>query len=112
MGVCCMHTLASDQKQTSTPDFSKAFPETFRILDKWRCSPAEQCILLGINDQLLNQYRSGAYPTNIDRDTLERMSYILNINKSLKIIFSHKDSVDNVTVQRDGIDYLNETIVP
>ena len=26
---------------------------------------------------------------------LERMSYILNINKSLKIIFTNKDSVNN-----------------
>lgn len=93
--VCRMQTFVSDQKQTSNPDFRRAFPEIFRILDKWQCNPTEQCILLGINDQLLNQYRCGAYPTNIDCDTLERMSYILNINKSLKIIFSHMDSIDN-----------------
>ncbi len=99
MGECRMQTLNSN--------FSKAFPETLRILDKWKCNPAEQCILLGINEQLLNQYRGGAYPTNIDRDTLERISYILNINKSLKIFFSHMDSVDNWVRKPSTHPYFN-----
>lgn len=77
------------------PDYSKAFPEIFRILDRWGCSQEEQCLLLAIDSRTtLNKYRKGDYPAKLGRDLLERMSYILNINKSLKIIFTSAESVD------------------
>ena len=91
-----METSTSNLKQISNPDFRKAFPEIFRIMDRWQCSQDEQCTLLGIDSRTtLNKYRHGEYPPNINRDMLERMSYILNINKNLKIIFANKESVDN-----------------
>lgn len=91
-----MQTSASSQKPPSGPDFGKAFPEIFRIMDRWQCNQNEQCTLLGIDSRTtLNKYRRGKYPARFNRDMLERMSYILNINKSLKIIFTHKDSADN-----------------
>ncbi len=91
-----VQTSASNPKQISPPDFRKTFPEIFRIMDRWQCSQDEQCILLGIDSRTtLNKYRRSEYPPKINRDMLERMSYILNINKSLKIIFTNKDSVNN-----------------
>ena len=88
-----METSTSNLKQISNPDFRKAFPEIFRIMDRWQCSQDEQCTLLGIDSRTkLNKYRHGEYPPNINRDMLERMSYTLNINKNLKIFFAIKES--------------------
>lgn len=75
-------------------DMSKALPVVFTILDKWHCSTREQLALLGINSRsTLNKYKATQGGIRLSPDTLERMSYILNIHKSLRILFTAEDSV-------------------
>lgn len=79
---------------TLGPDLSKALPVVFKILDKWHCSTQEQLALLGIHSRsTLNKYKSMQGGIRLSPDTLERMSYILNIHKSLRILFTAEDSV-------------------
>lgn len=79
---------------TPGPDLSKALPVVFKILDKWHCSTQEQLALLGIHSRsTLNKYKSMQGGIRLSPDTLERMSYILNIHKSLRILFTAEDSV-------------------
>ncbi|GAA3719683.1 antitoxin Xre-like helix-turn-helix domain-containing protein [Oceanisphaera sediminis] len=76
------------------PDLSKALPVVFKILDKWHCSTQEQLALLGIHSRsTLNKYKAKHGGIRLSPDTLERMSYILNIHKSLRILFTAEDSV-------------------
>lgn len=75
-------------------DHSKALPVVFRILDKWDCDTKEQLALLGIHSRsTLAKYKTAHGGLRLSQDTLERMSYILNIHKSLRILFSAEDSV-------------------
>lgn len=89
-----MSTQLLPTQSTQGPDLSKALPVVFNILDKWHCTTAEQLSLLGINSRsTLNKYKSMHGGLRLSPDTLERMSYILNIHKSLRILFTAEDSV-------------------
>lgn len=75
-------------------DPSLALPAVFNILQKWQCSTDEQKALLGIESRTtLNNYKTAKGGLRLQRDTLERMSYILNIHKCLRILFTADDSV-------------------
>jgi hypothetical protein len=75
---------------------NKVLPVVFNILDKWNCSQANQMLLLGLtNRSTLTKYRAHPDKAKVSKDLLERMSYLLNIHKCLRILFSHDDSVYN-----------------
>ncbi|MFM4702364.1 antitoxin Xre-like helix-turn-helix domain-containing protein [Aeromonas bivalvium] len=75
-------------------DPSKALPVVFRILDKWQCSTDEQLTLLGISSRsTLNKYKEASGGIRLSADMQERMSYILNIHKSLRLLFSLDESI-------------------
>lgn len=75
-------------------DTSKALPVVFRILDKWRCTTEEQLKLLGITSRsTLNKYKESNGGIRLSVDTQERMSYILNIHKCLRLLFTADDSI-------------------
>jgi len=74
----------------------QALPVVFNILDKWQCDQVNQMKLLGLtNRSTLTKYRAQPDKAKVSRDLLERMSYLFNIHKSLRVIFSHEDSVYN-----------------
>lgn len=75
-------------------DTSKALPVVFRILDKWNCTTDEQLKLLGITSRsTLNKYKESNGGIRLSVDTQERMSYILNIHKCLRLLFTADDSI-------------------
>lgn len=69
----------------------KAF---FRIADQWEVTNDEARVLLGgISRSTFFRYR--ALPeVSLNTDTLDRISYILGIYKSLHILFSEKKRAD------------------
>ena len=70
----------------------KAF---FNITEKWGCSGQEQMTLLGdISRSTLYTYRRKP-ARKLDRDTLERISYIMGIYKALHILFPSPDIADS-----------------
>ena len=88
-----MVATAHVQRQDGAVDPSKALPVVFRILDKWRCSTDEQLTLLGISSRsTLNKYKEASGGIRLSADLQERMSYILNIHKCLRILFTAEES--------------------
>jgi|SRR5690606_18891109 hypothetical protein len=64
----------------------------FNLADKWKCSAEEQRILLGgIGRTTFHKYRN-LPEVRLPRDTLERISYLMGIHKSLRILFGHGDT--------------------
>ena len=75
-------------------DTSKALPVVFRILEKWHCNTDEQLRLLGISSRsTLNKYKESKGGIRLSLDIQERMSYILNIHKCLRLLFTADDSI-------------------
>lgn len=89
-----MVAAAQISRQENAIDPSKALPVVFRILDKWQCSTDEQLTLLGISSRsTLNKYKESSGGIRLGVDLQERMSYILNIHKSLRLLFSLDESI-------------------
>lgn len=89
-----MVATAQISRQENAIDPSKALPVVFRILDKWQCNTDEQLTLLGISSRsTLNKYKESSGGIRLGVDLQERMSYILNIHKSLRLLFSLDESI-------------------
>lgn len=64
----------------------------FNLMEKWNCSVEEQMTLLGsIGRSTLYKYRQ-LPEVRLPRDTMERVSYLMGIHKSLRILFGDKAS--------------------
>jgi len=64
----------------------------FNLMEKWNCSVEEQTVLLGsIGRSTLYKYRQ-LPEIRLPRDTLERVSYLMGIHKTLRILFGDKPS--------------------
>jgi len=69
----------------------KAF---FNICDGWKCKTDEMQTLLGISSRsTFFKYKKSPESANLQQDTLERISYILNIHAALRILFSQPESI-------------------
>ncbi|MGR5144313.1 MbcA/ParS/Xre antitoxin family protein [Photobacterium sp. DNB23_23_1] len=91
-----MSAAQVNQSQQQTQAGNTVLPVVFNILDKWSCSQNQQMALLGLsNRSTLNKYRSHPESAKVSKDLLERMSYILNIHKCLRIMFTADESVYN-----------------
>lgn len=68
----------------------------FGICEKWQCKTGEMMTLLGLsNRSTFFNYKKNPDKAKLQQDTLERISYILNIHTALRIMFSNPDSIYN-----------------
>ncbi len=71
----------------------KAF---FNIAKVWGLSSEEQLLLLGMREsERATLFNWKKQPKKVSKDTLERLSYILGIYKSLQILFPDKELADS-----------------
>ncbi len=80
--------ILADQNQGK-----KALRVAMNILNKWHCSEQEKQAILGISRSTLHKYQSKPDSARINPDLLERVSYLLNIHQSLKILFDNDENV-------------------
>ncbi|RWX57303.1 MbcA/ParS/Xre antitoxin family protein [Photobacterium chitinilyticum] len=89
-----MNASHATQGQAQPEAGNTVLPVIFNILDKWSCTQAQQVAILGLTSRsTLNKYRNHPESAKVSKDLLERMSYILNIHKCLRIMFTAEDSV-------------------
>lgn len=89
-----MNASHATEKQNVPDAGNTVLPVVFNILDKWSCTQAQQMAVLGLTSRsTLNKYRSHPESAKVSKDLLERMSYILNIHKCLRILFTAEESV-------------------
>lgn len=72
-------------------DLSGAVRTAFNILDAWEASPAQAEAILGLARRTYYAWRRHA-PAHLDRDKLERISYVLGIWKALLILFPDNEA--------------------
>lgn len=82
---------AKDRKALSGPGL-RTF---FNIADLWHLTGKECMALLGItNESTFYKWKKDPDSSNLARDTLERISYILGIYKGLQILLPLENSAD------------------
>lgn len=65
-----------------------------KIAEFWGLKPDEQSKLLGLPTSTFYKYKSLPTSANFSRDTMERISYILGIYKSLAILLPRNEAAD------------------
>lgn len=58
-----------------------------RLADRWELAPKERAKLLGVSEKSIARYEGKTMPRALDRDKLERISYLLGIFRALNTIF-------------------------
>ncbi|WP_339411321.1 MbcA/ParS/Xre antitoxin family protein [Pseudomonas sp. EA_35y_Pfl2_R5] len=82
--------LALDLDSTKAGQVALKF--FFNLMEKWDCTVEQQMVLLGsIGRSTLYKYRQ-LPEVRLPRDTMERVSYLMGIHKSLRILFGDKPS--------------------
>jgi hypothetical protein len=76
----------------------------FKITDDWGLSNAEQRVLLGgLPDQTYYKYKK-LPRVKLNKDLLERISYVMGIRKALSILFPTKEQSD-AWVRKENKDF-------
>jgi hypothetical protein len=92
--------VAARAANTSAPPTSKAMSAAglrtfFQIADNWGLNNDEQMVLLGAPGRSTYfKWKSAPETADLKRDTLERLSYILGIYKSLQILLPNTTAAD------------------
>ena len=79
------------QDQYSQANRAKLATMVTRLFDHWELEQSEQLALLGWSEgsrSTLHRYRSGRALSG-NRDLLDRVSHLLGIHKSLRILYPH-----------------------
>lgn len=84
-------TATANRTRTSAVAL-KAF---FKIADLWRLSVEDQKDLLGLSsDSTLHKWKKQPESANLNKDTLDRISYVLGIYKDLQTLLPNNQSAD------------------
>lgn len=76
-------------------DLSGALRTVLNIFKVWRVTSAEATALLGCSPATYFRWqRSGSLGREPDRNTLERLSYLLGIWKALQILYTQQGAAD------------------
>jgi hypothetical protein len=92
-GESVMATLAKlDPGVPLQLDAAVILPGIFKMLgEEWQLNNEQQMVLLGLTSrQTLANWRTAPGRANLTRDLQERLSYLLGIYKSLRILFPDK----------------------
>ncbi len=99
-----------DSKLKRDPGFTGyvALKGFFKITDDWGLSNAEQRVLLGgLPDQTYYKYKK-LPRVKLNKDLLERISYVMGIKKALSILFPTKDQSD-AWVRKENKDFGDDS---
>jgi len=85
----------SSEKHKSKQLSAVAIKAFFNISSSWNLDSSEEMILLGSPGRTrFNNWKRDPSTANLSRDTLERISYILGIYKSLQILLPSPKAAD------------------
>lgn len=79
----------------------------FRIADRWRLAAGERQRLLGLRPSTYFKYQKDPEHAQLSRDTLERVSYILGIYKSLQILLPRREAADTWIRRKNSAPVFN-----
>lgn len=91
---------------TKDDEATSLIPEALQILNHWKVSNEQQIKLLNLPDihpRMLKRLHHSVQQFQVNHDTLERMRYIFDIDRSLHQVFPHNAEMANYWVSTDNI---------
>jgi antitoxin Xre/MbcA/ParS-like protein len=76
-----------------------------RIVEQWRLRSADAMALLGVDSrstyyELLKRARASREVKGLNRDQLDRLSYVLGIYEAIRVLFPHSEESRNEWISR------------
>lgn len=91
----CMRADKIKALQRNPDTAAKVLPVVFNIFELWGLTGAEQMTLLGlVNEKTLYNWKKAPAKAKLTPDTIERISYVLGIFKSLEILLPDQEIAD------------------
>lgn len=84
-----------------------AFRLANHILEKWYCSTNEKREILGLTRDSFHHFIKGDESEELSSEQLQRISYIVNIHQSLKVIFSSEENAYGFMNMKNNNPYFN-----
>lgn len=79
------------------------------ILDKWRASGDQACRVLRISRSTYTRAKQGGadWSVGLDADQMQRVSFILNIHATLRLVFDNPENVYGFASMANDNDFFN-----
>lgn len=79
------------------------------ILDKWRASGDQACRVLRISRSTYTRAKQGVadWSVGLDADQMQRVSFILNIHATLRLVFDNPENVYGFASMANDNDFFN-----
>ncbi|MFT5758643.1 MAG: hypothetical protein ACI9LM_003389 [Alteromonadaceae bacterium] len=100
--------LAQTEKViTNSSKSAVGLKTAFNILAKWQCSNEQMQHILRVSRAAFYKYREQPASARLSDDQLERISYILNIHATLRVVFSNSENVYGYMKMANGNPYFS-----
>lgn len=101
-----MQVIPSD-KQSQKQIAATGLKTVFAILDKWHCTAEQIQRILQISKAAYYKYRNDPGSASLTQDQLERISYLLNIHSSLRLLFDNPQNLYGFMAMPNHNPYFN-----
>lgn len=78
-----------------------------RILDHWGCNARDSAAILGISPSTYYRYKRQPDTARLNKDQMDRLSYILNIHATLRTLFENPENVYGFMKMSNTGSYFN-----
>lgn len=92
-----------DKKKMAQAGFKAAE----RIMDGWGCSSKEKQKIMRVAASTYHKYKTKPDSILLDDHQLARLSYVINIHSSLRIIFDNQENVKGFMTMQNDNPYFN-----
>ena len=82
------------------------FKAALNLMDKWGWTAEEKQNVLCIKKSAFFKFKADPSLVNLNRDQLERISYLLNIHQALRIVFDNPENVYGFVNMPNNNDYF------
>lgn len=100
-------TTNAEINNTPTINLGAAFNMGNNILEKWGCSALQKQAILAIPKSTFHRYQKNPSTVSLNKDQLERLSYLANIHQALRLVFSNPDNVYGFMAMPNHNAYFN-----
>jgi hypothetical protein len=101
------HVDAVNNSDISNDQKTIVLGVVLNVFDKWECSEKEKMALLGVSRSTLHKYQNSPESARVDQNLLERISYILNMHQSLRVMFENPENVYGFVRKSNHNDLFN-----
>lgn len=102
-----MDTQLIEKKPSTKAMATAGFKAAEQIMDGWGCTTKDKQKIMRIAPSTYHKFKANPETVSLDSDQLERLSYIVNMHASLRIVFDNPENVKGFMALENHNPYFN-----